>query len=59
MSDPIHVVKDTVAYCIGRVCELHPEAVIDQAYTGDLLTVGYLVPKRTLFSVFLCVCFHQ
>lgn len=36
------VVKDTLAYCIGRVCELHPEAVVGQAYTNNLLEVGIL-----------------
>ncbi|XP_065178796.1 importin subunit beta-1-like [Sycon ciliatum] len=35
MDDPSSVVKDTLAYCFGRICELHPEAIIDKLYTGD------------------------
>ncbi|XP_033101755.1 importin subunit beta-1-like [Anneissia japonica] len=39
MGDPSVIVRDTVAWTIGRVCELLPEAVVNQIYFGQLLEV--------------------
>lgn len=37
MSDESVVVRDTVAWTIGRVCELNPEAVVNENYLKPLL----------------------
>ena len=37
MYDQSVVVKDTAAWTIGRVCELHPEAAINHVYLKPLL----------------------
>jgi len=37
MHDPSVVVKDTAAWTIGRVCELHTEAAINETYLKALL----------------------
>jgi importin subunit beta-1 len=37
MHDPSVVVKDTAAWTIGRVCELHSEAAINDVYLKPLL----------------------
>ncbi|EEC20062.1 importin beta, nuclear transport factor, putative [Ixodes scapularis] len=37
MSDESVVVRDTVAWTIGRVCEIIPEAVVSENYLGPLL----------------------
>ena len=37
MHDPSVVVKDTAAWTIGRVCELHSEAAINEVYLKPLL----------------------
>lgn len=37
MADQSVVVRDTVAWTIGRVCELIPEAVVSENYLGPLL----------------------
>ncbi|XP_019637100.1 PREDICTED: importin subunit beta-1-like isoform X3 [Branchiostoma belcheri] len=38
LKDPSVVVRDTTAWTVGRVCELLPEAAIDESYLGQLLT---------------------
>ncbi len=37
MHDPSVVVKDTAAWTIGRVCEIHSEAAINDVYLKPLL----------------------
>lgn len=37
MCDQSVVVRDTVAWTIGRVCEIIPEAVVAENYLGPLL----------------------
>lgn len=48
MHDPSVVVKDTAAWTIGRVCELHTEAAINEV----TLRYARAVKKRTILEIF-------
>ena len=37
LKDPSVIVRDTGAWTIGRVCEILPEAVINEKYLNPLL----------------------
>ena len=37
LDDPSVVVQDTVAWTVGKVCDLMPEAALQESYVGPLL----------------------
>ena len=52
LKDESVVVRDTAAWTLGRVCELSPEAAVNDTYLNALLEALVLSLKVTLSSVY-------
>ena len=58
MKDPSVVVRDTTAWTVGRICELLPEAAINDVYLAPLLQClieGLSAEPRVASNVFIPV----
>lgn len=68
MKDPSVVVRDTTAWTVGRICDLLPEAAINELYLNPLLQClieGLGAEPRVASNVCwvqivsFCCCLHQ